>query len=290
MSDPRTDVSVVVITRNRAQSLSVTLERLSALPERPPVVVVDNGSTDDTARVVAGAPRIRLLRLVANEGVRARNLGVEAATTPYVAFCDDDSWWGPGSLARAVQALDAHPRLGALAAHVLVGADERDDPTSLAMAHGPLSPVADLPGVPVAGFLACALVVRRQAFLDVGGFQPAFGVGGEEALLAIDLLDAGWALHYLPELVVHHHPTRAHHRPGRVRRQLRNDLWTLWLRRPAGRAVGRSLAAVRAAGMSVDTLGGTAAAVKGLPWVLRHRRRTQPSTEAVLRRLDRVPG
>lgn len=280
------DVSVVIMTSNRCQSLSTTLDHLAAMPERPPVVVVDNGSTDDTAAVVGGAPGVRLVRLATNEGTVARNLGVETVSTPYVAFCDDDSWWAPGSLRRAAQVLDTHPDLGAVTAHVLVGPDERDDATSLAMAGGPLPAVPGLPGVPVGGFLACALVVRRQAFLDVGGFQPAFHVGGEEALLAIDLLDAGWALHYLPDVVVHHHPSPARHRSGRLRLQLRNDLWTLWLRRPPGRAARRSLAALRGAGMSLDTAGGAAAAVRGLPWVLRHRRRTRPSTEAVLRALD----
>ncbi len=279
------DVSVVIMTCNRCQSLSATLDHLAAMPERPPVVVVDNGSDDDTARVVAGAADARLVRLATNEGVGARNVGVDAVSTPYVAFCDDDSWWAPGSLRRAAQVLDAHPDLGAVTAHVLVGPDERDDPTSLAMAGGPLANVPGLPGVPVGGFLACALVVRREAFLDVGGFQRAFQIGGEEALLAIDLLDAGWALHYLPDVIVHHHPTPAH-RPGRRRRQLRNDLWTLWLRRPPGRAARQSVAVLRGAGMSIDTAGGAAAAVRGLPWVLRHRRRARPSTEAVLRALD----
>jgi GT2 family glycosyltransferase len=282
-------VSVVVMTHNRCESLAVTLRHLAALPERPPVVVVDNGSTDDTPQVVAGTPA-RLLRLDDNTGVHARNLGVQAVGTPYVAFCDDDSWWAPGSLARAAEVLDAHPRLGAVIAHVVVGPDQRDDPISLAMASGPLAPVPGLPGVPVAGFLACALVVRREAFLAVGGFQPAFHVGGEEALLAIDLLDAGWALHYLPDLVVHHHPTPAQSRPGRRPRQLRNDLWTLWLRRPPARAACRSIVALRDAGLSLDTVNGAAAAVRGLPWVLRHRRRAQPATEAVLRALDEAPA
>ena len=279
-------VSVVIMTRNRRQSLSTTLDHLAAMPERPPGVVVDHGSTDDTAGVVEGAPGVRLVRLATNEGIVARNLGVEAVSTPYVAFCDDDSWWAAGSLRRAVQVLDTHRNLGAVTGHILVGPDERDDPTSLAMAGGPLPAVPGLPGVPVGGFLACALVVRRQAFLDVGGFQPAFHVGGEEALLAIDLLDAGWALHYLPDVVVHHHPVAAHHRSGRPRRQLRNNLWTLWLRRPPAKAARQSVAALRAAGMSLDTAGGAVVAVRGLPWVLRHRRRARPSTEAVLRALD----
>ena len=51
--DPR--LTVVVITRNRREELLRTLGRLAALPERPPVIVVDNGSDDGTTAAVRGA-------------------------------------------------------------------------------------------------------------------------------------------------------------------------------------------------------------------------------------------
>src|SRR5215218_1414627 len=94
-------ITVVVATRNRAARLAGVLERLGGLPERPPVVVVDNGSDDDTVDVAGRFPGVRVLRLPRNHGAAARNYGVAAAKTPYVAFADDDSWWAPGSLARA---------------------------------------------------------------------------------------------------------------------------------------------------------------------------------------------
>src|SRR5690242_13845141 len=95
-------VTVVVATRDRRTELSRTLGHLARLPERPEVIVVDNASRDGTARLVRDEhPRVRLLRLSRNMGASARSAGVLAATTPHVAFSDDDSWWAPGSLAAA---------------------------------------------------------------------------------------------------------------------------------------------------------------------------------------------
>src|SRR5688500_10798734 len=117
--DPDPRIAVVVITRDRARDLLRTLARLDALPERPQVVVVDNGSRDGTpARVAARFPRVRVLAGDCDRGAAARTTGVLAVPAPYVAFCDDDSWWEPGSLARAADLLDAHPDLALLAARV----------------------------------------------------------------------------------------------------------------------------------------------------------------------------
>ncbi|CAA9493762.1 MAG: hypothetical protein AVDCRST_MAG65-2183, partial [uncultured Solirubrobacteraceae bacterium] len=132
-------ISVVVLSRDRGDELLRTLERLSSLPERPPIVVVDNGSRDASpARVAERFPGVRLISLAGNEGAAARTLGVRAATTEYVAFSDDDSWWDAGALATAVERFDAHPSIGLIGARVLVGAEERLEPTCAAMAASPL--------------------------------------------------------------------------------------------------------------------------------------------------------
>ncbi len=103
-------VTVLVITHNRRPELLRTLEKLRALPERPPVIVADNASRDGSADAVAARfPEMRLLRLSRNHGAVARNLAARLARTPYLAFCDDDSWWEPGSLSHAAGLLDAAP-------------------------------------------------------------------------------------------------------------------------------------------------------------------------------------
>ena len=243
-------VSVVVITRDRVTQLCRTLANLRLLEPRPPVVVVDNASGDGTAEVVrANYPEVTLVRNERNTGCAARNLGVGHTSTPYVAFCDDDSWWTGDSLEAAADAFDAHPRLGLVAAAVLVGGGERADPVNDKLLDSPLKPDEDLPGPRVLGFLACACVVRRAAFDEAGGFEPLLFFGGEEALLAQDLAARGWGLCHLPRIHAHHHPSESRP-PSAWRRTLeeRNALLTSWMRRGprtvlahTARTLGRAL-------------------------------------------------
>src|SRR4051794_35359841 len=238
-------VSVVIATRNRADELERTLARLAALPERPAVLVVDNGSTDGTPERARAVPGVRVLALGENRGAAARNAGVRAAHSPYVAFCDDDSWWASSSLARAAALLDRHPRVALVAARVLVGPERRPEPTCLQMAASPLPAQADLPGPRIRGFVACGAVVRRDAFLEVGGFDPRFDIGGEEALLACDLAAAGWELVYADEITAEPHPSAVRDRRRRRAVATRNDLWFTWMRRPRAVAWRATFKALR---------------------------------------------
>jgi GT2 family glycosyltransferase len=150
--------------------------------------MVDNGSADGSAEAAARRfPRVEVVALARNAGAAARNAGVRRARTPYVAFSDDDSWWQPGALRRAAAALDADPRLGLVAARTLVGPGCEPDPVNEAMAA---SPLREGGGAAVLGFLACACVVRKAAFVGVGGFSELLFFVGEERLLAYDLAAA----------------------------------------------------------------------------------------------------
>ncbi len=232
-----TRTSVVVATRNRRDELLRTLGELQRLPERPPVVVVDNDSSDGTVAAVRDQfPDVDLVVGGRGMGPASRNLGVAGATTPYIAFADDDSWWAPGSLSHAADLFDRHPRLGLLTGRVLVGPDEQLDPTSRLMADSPLARDDDAPGVPVLGFLGCAGIVRRRAFDEVGGFHPRTRFGGEETLLSADLRQAGWSLAYVDEIVAFHHPSPVRDPRGRRASELWNRLLLAWLRYPSGAA------------------------------------------------------
>jgi GT2 family glycosyltransferase len=204
-----------------------------------------------------------------------------------VAFCDDDSWWAPGSLDLAAELLTRHRRLALVAARVLVGPEERLDPVCAAMASSPLDPAPDLPGLPVLGFVACGSVVRRSAFLRVDGFHRRFGIGGEEELLAVDLAAAGWGLAYVNELVAYHRPSPRRDPRGRRRLQIRNEVWSAWLRRPMGVAARCTLRTLVQAVMDRSARAGVIEALRGLPWVIPARRRLPREVEADLRRLDR---
>src|SRR5918996_4072741 len=279
-------VAVVIATRNRGTELVGTLTRLLTLDEQPPIVVVDNASTDGTADLVrTHYPGVRVVGLRRNRGAAARTVGARLVDSPYVAFSDDDSWWAPGALSRAGDLLDRHPRLAVLAARVLVGPSERLDPVCEEMAHSPLPPAPDLPGPSVLGFIACGAVVRRAAVLEVGGFDVRLGVGGEEELLSIDLAARGWGLAYVAEVVAHHHPSPSRDPSGRRRVQVRNALWSAWLRRPLGGAARQTAHLAALALHQPGARSGILLALLGLPWVLRERRPVQPELEAALRSL-----
>ena len=80
-------------------------------------VVVDDGSRDDSAAVLAAIPGVRPLRQE-NRGVAAaRNAGVAASTSPFLAFLDQDDVWAPEKLARQLAALEADPGAGFCLAH-----------------------------------------------------------------------------------------------------------------------------------------------------------------------------
>jgi hypothetical protein len=190
-------ITVVVMTRDRWPDLQTSLPRHEA-----PVILVDNGSSDGTPRLVREHfPHVEVVELSRNVGSVARNVGVERARTPYVAFADDDSWWAPGALTRAVHVLDTHPRLAVLAGRMLVGPEERPDPICELMADSPLGRDDDLPGPSVLGFLACGAVVRRDAYLAGGGFDEVVFFMGEEERLALDLAALGWGLAYVQDVV-----------------------------------------------------------------------------------------
>ena len=289
MSGLDTRIGVVVLTHDRPDALVRTLAQLRALPEQPRVVVVENGATATAGRAVR-AWGVEVLRLPRNVGAAGRNFGVAYLDTPYVAFCDDDTWWAPGALRHAADLLEAEPRLGLVTGKVLVGPDERVDPTCLAMARSPLPSPADLPGRAVLGFLCAATMVRRRVFLHIGGFEPRLFLGGEEALLAMDLAAAGYALAYVEEIVVHHYPSPRRQMAQRRRLLLRNTLWCAWLRRPASTALRLTLETARAHAADPALAPALASAVAGLSWIVRRRRVVPLEIERGLRLLEAAGG
>ncbi|WP_078855002.1 glycosyltransferase family 2 protein [Streptomyces sp. NRRL F-5135] len=285
---PDDRVTVVVITHDRRPEVLRTLSALRDLPERPHVIVTDNASGDGTAAAVArDFPEVELLRAALNLGAVGRNLAVGRVRTPYVAFCDDDTRWEPGSLRLAADLLDRRPALAAVTARIVVQPSGEEDPVVAELRDSPLSGPAWLPGPALGSFLAAATVMRTDAFVEAGGFHPGLWLGGEEELLATDLQRRGWWLSYVPGLTIHHHASTVRDSTARRVLGLRNTLWFTWLRRPLvpalrrtchlSRTVPRDLASARAFGR----------ALAGLPWVLRQRDPVPPWLEARLALLER---
>ncbi|SAK85703.1 glycosyl transferase family protein [Caballeronia catudaia] len=268
----RARLSVVVLTYNRADQVIDTLARLAALPDRIEIVAVDNASTDGTAeRIAANFPFVRLVRAPRNLGAAGRNLGVARVETEYVAFCDDDTWWSPGSLSRAVDVLDAAPRVGVLNARVVVGEHGAVDETCERMRDSPLARDG-LPGPALIGFMAGACVFRTDVFRQTGGYEPRLFIGGEETLVSLDVLRAGHEIVYMDELVLHHHPSAL--RDGAQRRRLlaRNAAWVAWMRLPLAEALRATRDAIGVLRAERSPLHDLKELIAGIVWALGRRR------------------
>ena len=200
------DVAIVIPARDRVPALAECLR--CAGPARE-VVVVDDGSADpDAVRDAASRGGARVLRRPSSAGpARARNEGVSATSAPLVALLDSDVCAGPDWLAGLLGHFD-DPEVGAVAPRVVVAAgsgalpayEAARSPLDLGRWPGPVGPGKRLGFVP-----AAALVVRREAFEQVGGFDPSMRFG-EDVDLAWRLAAAGCTVRYEPSVqVVHPH-------------------------------------------------------------------------------------
>jgi glycosyltransferase involved in cell wall biosynthesis len=204
---PVPEVSVVVPTHNRRDLLVLTLRSVRRQRDvELEVIVVDDGSTDDTSGVVAGLgdPRIRPIRHDVPLGVSAaRNRGIAEARGEWIAFLDDDDLWAPDKLALQLQAVKETGKRWAY-----TGAVNVDELNRVRGGSPPLPPsrfVELLPHwCPMPGGCSNALV-RADVLSRIGGFDTGLSIiadwdlwlrfarSGEPACVARPLI--GYRLH-----------------------------------------------------------------------------------------------
>lgn len=171
------EVSAVIPAYNAARYLGEAIDSALAQTFRDlEIIVIDDGSTDDTARVVARyGGSVRSISQP-NRGVSsARNRGIEESRGRYVAFLDADDVWMPAKLQRQLEALRENPQTRACySAHLWV--DDRLAP--LRENRGPRRGTAleDLLRTGNVVGSPSSVIVERSIFSEVGGFSDAFSL------------------------------------------------------------------------------------------------------------------
>ena len=139
-------VSAIITTYNYGHFLPDAIESVLGQSYRHlEIVVVDDGSTDETAAVVRRYAHlgVRYARRAHGGAGRARNTGLEITSAPLVAFLDADDAWLPDRVAAGVSHLARHPELGLVAADAFA-CDERMRPTSVVpAANGEMARMLD---------------------------------------------------------------------------------------------------------------------------------------------------
>lgn len=184
-SKPNFTVGVVIPTYNYAHGVSRAIESVLA-QSRPAeeIVIVNDGSTDDTLDVAAGfGGRVRCVTQANGGGAAARNRGVRELRTDWAAFLDQDDEWLPEKLERQCGALSCVPK----AAFCCTGAHVYEDEKS----RGDFVPD---PARIARGFRyrncfgsASSYMIRRDAFLALGGFRETQKTYAEDWELAVRL-------------------------------------------------------------------------------------------------------
>lgn len=235
-----TGMAVVVVNFNTRELLRNCLA--SVLLEEPAeVVVVDNGSVDDSRALVRhGFPGVLLISDLRNPGFgAAANRGVAACRAPYVLLLNADTRLEPGALRALIDELDRHPQAAVVGPRLLEtdGGPQSSwfpEPTPfnllalntflnrLVRVTPGLSrrfrPVwgRDVPAGTVPWLKGAALALRREAFQKVGGFDESFFLYAEDVDLCFRFRHAGWEVRFTEA-------ARVVHVEGASTRQVRTE-------------------------------------------------------------------
>jgi len=231
-------VTAVVPTFAARPELRVVLDALRQLPVDE-VLVVENAANPGLDQ----QPGVRVLRPGRNLGIAARNLAAREAKGELLLMLDDDSYPLPGAIETLVAAFERNDRLGVAGGLVrdvdpATGAEnERGTNTFDYWLGDPSRPDDDVPSF---FFPEGASVIRREAFLEVGGYFEPYFQAGAGLDLATRLLAHGWDVRYVPAAkFVHLKAEGGRDKSAMLRARVRNQLWYFYRHFPASVAARR---------------------------------------------------
>jgi GT2 family glycosyltransferase len=197
-------VSVVVCAHNAERTIGECLDGLTALdyPDYE-VIVVDDGSTDATAHI-AVARDARVIR-TPNRGLSsARNTGLAASTGSIVAYLDSDAYPDPHWLRYLASSFMDSTHAGIGGPNIAPTAGER---VARCVARAPGGPthvlLSDREAEHIPG---CNMAFRREALMQVGGFDPRYDAAGDDVDVCWRIIERGGTLGFSPAAMVWHHP------------------------------------------------------------------------------------
>lgn len=256
MPDHDPFISVVLPFRNADATLAGAMESIHRQTwTRMEVIAVDDGSTDNSARIAADFvrtdPRFRVITLEQKGIVAALQVGCTAARGAYIARMDGDDWAAPTRIARQAALMEADPRLGLTGTLVRVFGSAVG--TGRRRYEAWLNELTDHDAITRDRFIECPIahptfMMRREAYDAVGGYEDH--EWAEDYDLLLRLWSAGWRLGKAPETLLHWRDTSGRlsmndprYSPARFRAAKRRFLlpWMLSQGRPfvqwgAGRA------------------------------------------------------
>jgi len=215
MSRPEaSDLTVIIPTWNQAKLLDGCLTSLQEQTCVPGILVVDNGSTDETGEVLARFPLVHCRRLPENQGfARAVNAGLRTVTTPYVALLNNDTEAHPQWSQQGLLGFSNHPDYSFFASRIVQYFDRRylDSagdcylPSGLPCKRGSgqLQEGFDL-SCEVLGASAGAAFYRRALFREVGLLDEDFYMYLEDVEFSLRARMLGHRCRYLPQAIVYH--------------------------------------------------------------------------------------
>lgn len=228
------DVDVIILSWNRSEDTVAAIK--SALAQEgvtKRVLVVDQGSNTEnleTLRTLCAAyPEVTLKELGCNVGVaRGRNVASRMGGAPLIVALDNDAVFPDRTtLARVVQRFRGDNALGAVAFRIInyyTGIDDEmcwDYPNAL-------KSQADQEFL-ATRFIGAGHAIRREAFIAAGEYDESLFFGGEERDLSYRILNLGYRIKYVPELMVLHRAdpeARVRWNDGRYYYLVRNGLYT----------------------------------------------------------------
>ncbi|MEM8792827.1 MAG: glycosyltransferase family 2 protein [Pseudomonadota bacterium] len=210
-------VSVVIVSYNSADVLS---DALSSVPAEAEVIVVDNDSEDGSTEIAA-AFSANVIKNEHNLGFgTACNQGAEIATKPYILFLNPDARLTPNSLATLLTEISSDLAVAAVGP-LLRGTHEIERPREATLLEPDRSPsFQTVPTEPTeVGFLSgAALLIRRDVFREIDGFDEKIFLYLEDDDLCYRLRQAGHRLRLIPAAVIEHETNTAVRSSGRALR------------------------------------------------------------------------